>query len=302
MDMGKGCIVTVLSWWATTTLSFILHAFWWKSTTPEFYLLHGSCLQFTIFIFSSGGLCWRSLNYACFAFDSLYESCDAFCTFILIGDAPRGAWTLSILWLVAPCRKETQYPGQLISLFHVNLNFPRRCPAVDWYLCSVDMDSRQIGGHDSDSSSTTLCTTSQKPHRHFPPRLAHYRDTTSSQSITDVADNDNLIHTPQPLSFPPARTSRIYSLSVINTRNMWHPSCRQEKNVSRREMNLSWCIFLFSLIHMDTRNACYHWQSILKERFRILYTSCTRFFVESKKRELIPQSVFYHKYEATTSS
>lgn len=147
MDMGKGCIVTVLSWWAMTTLSFISDAYWWKSTTPQFYLLHSSCLQFTIFIFLSGGLCWRSLNYACSAFDSLYERCDAFFTFILIRDTPRGAWTLSILWLVAPCRKEIQYPGQLISLFHVNLIFHRHCPAVDWYLCSVDMDSRQIRGH-----------------------------------------------------------------------------------------------------------------------------------------------------------
>lgn len=67
--------------------------------------------------------------------------------FVLIRDTPRGAWTLSILWLVAPCLKEIQHPRQSVFLFPVNLSFQRRCPVVDSYLCSVDMESRQMRGH-----------------------------------------------------------------------------------------------------------------------------------------------------------
>lgn len=159
---------------------------------------------------------------------SLFELWDAF-TCILKRNRQQGAWTLSILWLVPPCLKEIQLPKQSVILFHANLskgNIQRRRPVVDWYLCCVDMASRQIRGHHWVRRCQLIhhagCISSKNPHRLFPPGLAHYRDTTSSQSITEAADNDNLIYTvwPRCFFFFPAMTQQhLLADSVISARN-----------------------------------------------------------------------------------
>lgn len=136
----------------------------------------------------------------------------------------QGAWILSIHWLVAPCLKEISYPRQPFILFHVTLSFRRRHPVVDFNFCSVDMEHRQIRGHHWVRRYQLIHHISSKknPHRHFPPGLAHYRDTTSSQSITETTDNDDLIYTLWPHSFFHALTSSIYSLIVLSAQETYH--------------------------------------------------------------------------------
>lgn len=69
---------------------------------------------------------------------------------------------------------------------------------------------------------TEYNTSKIKKSTHFPSRLPHYRDTTSTTSITEQADNNNLVLTLWlHCLFSPAWTSSIFLPIVLCT--MWRP-------------------------------------------------------------------------------
>lgn len=168
---GKSCTVLLLSWWAMTTLWFMFDVVCGKSTiTEQFYLLHK---PFPIYYFHPL-ICWpqvTELYMFCFWWFGTLEI-HSHCLFNKTCSREPGLRHY-FDWLLHAYKKISQ-PGQSAFFFSfwLFLSCQKRCPAVDLYVCTVDMEHRQSRGHHQVGRWQLIRHTqrlTKKAHRdHFP--------------------------------------------------------------------------------------------------------------------------------------